>query len=126
MSAVETLTVSAVPTASTLLPFSKTQTASGGRILIQNNNASPTQEKVTFDPKKHLAHSPPPRVYTMPELGYSDRHGVSPVGVSEPFPLFSPEAVQQMRSEALNDEVWDKYQFSSNLAQCQLRGYAPE
>ncbi|RAK80693.1 uncharacterized protein BO72DRAFT_370715 [Aspergillus fijiensis CBS 313.89] len=82
--------------------------------------------KVAFDPSKHLDHTAPSKVYSMKELGYSDSRGVSPVGVSEPFPLFSAEAIQKMREEVLSDEVFMKHKYSSDLAQCQLRGYAAE
>lgn len=83
-------------------------------------------DRVAFDPAKHIKFVPPSKVWTMQELGYAEGQGISPVGVSEPFPLFSEEAVQQMRAEILDEKVWDKYKFSSNLSQCQLRGYAPE
>jgi hypothetical protein len=62
----------------------------------------------------------------MAELGYPERRGVSPVGVSEPFPMFSAEAIQTMRKEALREEVFAKYHCSSDLAKGQLRGYAAE
>ncbi|KKZ65011.1 hypothetical protein EMCG_09091 [[Emmonsia] crescens] len=88
--------------------------------------ASQAQEPVRFDAQKHIQYTPPPKVHSMKELGYSCDVGVSPIGVSEPFPLFSPEAIYQMRKEVLSDKVWERYQFSSNLAQCQLRGYAAE
>lgn len=84
------------------------------------------QESVSFEPSKHLAHAPPSKVYTMKELGYPDSRGVSPIGVSEPFPLFSAEAIEQMRKEVLNPDMPAKYQYSSDLAQSQLRGFAPE
>jgi hypothetical protein len=83
-------------------------------------------DRVAFDPAEHIKFTPPSKVWTMQELGYAEGQGISPVGVSEPFPLFSEEAVKQMRAEILDEEVWDKYKFSSNLSQCQLRGYAPE
>lgn len=82
--------------------------------------------KVSFDPSKHIQFMPPTKVWTMKELGYEEDQGISPVGVSEPFPLFSPEAVKQMRAEILSENVWQKYKFSSNLSDCMLRGYAPE
>ncbi|KAL2809937.1 hypothetical protein BJX63DRAFT_423418 [Aspergillus granulosus] len=85
-----------------------------------------TPEKVFFDPSKHLNFTPPSKVYSMEELGYPKSRGVSPVGVSEPFPLFSAEAIQQMRKEVLSDEVFSKWKYSSELAQCQLRGYAAD
>ncbi|OJD18722.1 hypothetical protein AJ78_01259 [Emergomyces pasteurianus Ep9510] len=88
--------------------------------------ASQAQEPVLFDAQKHLQYTPPTKVHSMKELGYSSDVGISPVGVSEPFPLFSPEAIFQMRKEVLSDKVWERYRFSSNLAHCQLRGYAAE
>ncbi|OOF97848.1 hypothetical protein ASPCADRAFT_43039 [Aspergillus carbonarius ITEM 5010] len=88
--------------------------------------ATPAPEHVSFDPSKHLDHTPPSKVHTMKELGYPDSRGVSPIGVSEPFPLFSAEAIQLMREEVLSDEVFAKHRYSSNIAQCQLRGYAAE
>ncbi|EEA22787.1 hypothetical protein TMatcc_001641 [Talaromyces marneffei ATCC 18224] len=83
-------------------------------------------DRVAFDPAKHIKFTPPSKVWTMQELDYPEGKGISPVGVSEPFPLFSEEAVKQMRAEILDEKVWDKYKFSSNLSQCQLRGFAPE
>lgn len=83
-------------------------------------------EQVPFDAAKHLAYTPPSKTYSMKELGYSEDAGISPIGVSEPFHLFSAEAIQQMRAEILSDAVWSQYQFTSDLAQCQLRGFASE
>lgn len=80
---------------------------------------------VTFDPKKHLNFEFPDRVWTMKEIGH-DSVGVSPIAVSNPFPLFSEEAVKQMREEVLSDEVQKNCKYQSNLAASQLRGFAPK
>ena len=77
-----------------------------------------------FDPKKHLNFKEPERIYTMKELKLDRGDHVSPVAVSEPFPLFTEEAVERMRQEIFKPEIMANYQYSSNLAQCQLRGYA--
>ncbi|KAI8958460.1 hypothetical protein F5Y11DRAFT_359984 [Daldinia sp. FL1419] len=77
-----------------------------------------------FNPARHLSFKESPKVYTMKELGFDEDKGVSPVAVSEPFPLFTKEAVMRMRKEVLSDEVLSNCQYSSNLAQCQLRGFA--
>ena len=82
--------------------------------------------KVPFDAEKHLSFDPPSRVYTMKDLGLPEDIGVSPVAVSEPFRLFTEDAILQMRAEVLSKNVWDYCQYSSNLAQCQLRGHAPD
>ncbi|KKK20687.1 hypothetical protein P175DRAFT_0539085 [Aspergillus ochraceoroseus IBT 24754] len=118
MATVETLTVT--PISDTMAHLD----AAGS--LEQLPNSSTASEKVSFEPSKHLAYTPPSKVHTMEELGYPGSRGVSPIGVSEPFPLFSTEAIQQMRKEVLSDKVFAKYQYSSELAQCQLRGYAEE
>ncbi|KAI0378091.1 hypothetical protein F5Y04DRAFT_291501 [Hypomontagnella monticulosa] len=77
-----------------------------------------------FDPARHLAFKEPQKVYTMKDIGLSEDTGISPVAVSEPFPLFTEEAVMRMRQEVLSPEVLGNCQYSSNLAQCQLRGFA--
>ncbi|KAH0538575.1 hypothetical protein GP486_008767, partial [Trichoglossum hirsutum] len=78
-----------------------------------------------FDPRKHLEFRDPPKTYSMKDIGYSEDTGISNVAVSEPFPLFTPEAVRMFRAEVLSGEVYDNCRFSSDLAACQLRGYAP-
>lgn len=80
---------------------------------------------ISFDAKKHLNFVAPEKVWTMEEIGLKDV-GVSPIAVSQPFPLFTEEAVKQMRGEVLSKAVFDNCQYSSNLAACQLRGCAPE
>lgn len=80
------------------------------------------QDDEPFDAGKHMAYKPPPEVIKMTDIGYSEDTGVSPVAVSQPFQLFSEEAVQRMRSEIFRPEVMEKYRRSSNLAACQLRG----
>lgn len=84
------------------------------------------QSTGNFDPQKHIKFTPPSKVYTMQDLGLPDGTGVSPVAVSEPFPLFTTEAIHRMRGEVLSEAVWNNCQYSSNLSQCQLRGFAPE
>ncbi|OTB13599.1 hypothetical protein K445DRAFT_76331 [Daldinia sp. EC12] len=78
----------------------------------------------SFNPVRHLSFKEAPKVYTMKELGFAEDIGISPVAVSEPFPLFTEEAVMRMRKEVLSNEVLSNCQYSSNLAQCQLRGFA--
>ncbi|KAI9701427.1 MAG: hypothetical protein M1820_006518 [Bogoriella megaspora] len=94
--------------------------------IIQGVNGKRKAEHlIHFDPDKHLSFSPPPEIWTMEDLGLKGV-GVSPVGVSQPFQLFSEEAVEHFRTEILNPEVMEKCRFQSNLAPCQLRGYSPK
>ena len=75
-----------------------------------------------FDPARHMVGQLPAKKMSMKELGFAEDIGVSPVAVSEPFPLFTAEAVDIMRQEIFR--VPDKYKFQSNIAKSQLRGYA--
>jgi hypothetical protein len=83
-----------------------------------------TPDVIKFDPKKHLAYNAPTKVTMMKDIGYAEDTGISPVAVSDPFQIFSHEAIQQMRAEIFKPEVMENCSFSSNIAARQLRGYA--
>lgn len=61
-----------------------------------------------FDPSVHLAYVPPSKRHTMKELGLEGQ-GVSEIGITEPFPLLSPEAVRALRGDIFNKPVLDNY-----------------
>jgi hypothetical protein len=97
--------------------------------IIDNASSSTSNHEIKveeFDSAKHLNFTPPEKITMMTELGFPADLGVSPVAVSEPFQLFSQEAVQQMRREILTDnlELMADCGYSSNIAASQLRGYA--
>ena len=79
-----------------------------------------------FDADIHLNFKEPSRIYTMEDLGLPPDTGVTSFAVSEPFSLFTEQAVHRMRSEILTDKVFENCKYSSNLSQCQLRGFASE
>lgn len=81
--------------------------------------------KIEFDAKKHTCFEPPTRRYTMEEWGYGGQ-GISPVASSDPFPLFTPEAVQQVRRELFSKSVLSNCQFGSTFTQNMIRGYSRE
>ncbi|KIV76950.1 hypothetical protein PV11_08795 [Exophiala sideris] len=87
-------------------------------------NASKTM-RTTFDPAKHLDFTPPKTVITMKDIGL-EGHGISPVAVSEPFRLFTNEAIQQFRAEIFSKPVLDQCQVSSNFASNMIRAYAAD
>lgn len=78
-------------------------------------------QKETFDPKTHLQFEHPARIYTMKEIGLEGQ-GISPVAISEPFPLFTPEAVKQMRAEVFSEPVLRDCQYASSFAKNMIRG----
>ena len=83
------------------------------------------KESVPFDPKKHLNYVPPKKFTTMRDIGYEGR-GISPIAVSEPFSLFTQEAIKQMRADIFSEEVLENCQVSSSFASHMIRAYAPK
>jgi hypothetical protein len=79
-----------------------------------------------FDPVRHIAFEKPPDILTMNDIGFADDVGISPVAVTQPFQLFSPEAINIMRSEIAKPEVMANHHYASNIASAQLRGYAKQ
>lgn len=92
---------------------------------------------VEFDPEKHLRFYAlgdlekhkfnNTRRLTMEELGCSSPQQISPIGVSDPFPLFTDEAIQIMKTEILSKEVFlehARFNTSSSGKDCTMRGYA--
>jgi hypothetical protein len=77
-----------------------------------------------FDPEKHLVFHGTVKTHSMDDIGLPMTNGISPVAVSEPFPLFSEEAVNIMRAEVLAEDVLENYSWTSDIAPKQVRGYA--
>ena len=78
-----------------------------------------------FDSKRHVSFQPPEKIYTMEELGFGNA-GISPNAISAPFPLFTEEAVQQMRAELFSQTVLDACQVASGSASNMIRGHCPK
>ncbi|KAK7423314.1 hypothetical protein QQX98_001104 [Neonectria punicea] len=81
-------------------------------------------DKVPFDPKKHLNIVHPTKIFTMGEIGLEGQ-GISDTAFSEPFSIFTPEAVQQMRAEIFSQPVLETCQYSSDFAKNMIRGFGP-
>lgn len=87
---------------------------------INSGNVAP----IKFDPDRHLVRKMPTSKVMMKDMGFPEDRGVSPVAVSEPFKLFTQEAIEQMRAEIFNPQMMKECGFKSHLAPFQLRGYA--
>ncbi|KAJ3960406.1 hypothetical protein N0V92_002943 [Colletotrichum tropicale] len=61
----------------------------------------------TFNPDQHLAFVEEPKKLTLKDVSLPEDIGISPVACSEPFPLFTEEAIQTMRQEIFTTEVWE-------------------
>ncbi|KAK4499960.1 hypothetical protein PRZ48_008146 [Zasmidium cellare] len=77
-----------------------------------------------FDPKVHLSYKAPENTIMMEDIGFTKDSGICPIAVSEPFSLFTEECIQLFRDEVLSEEVQKNCAVESNIAACQVRGYA--
>ncbi|KAL7621981.1 hypothetical protein AAE478_007482 [Parahypoxylon ruwenzoriense] len=82
-------------------------------------------EPVAWDAKKHLAYQPPAKIHTMKDIGL-EGHGISTTAVSDPFPLFSKDAMLQMRREIFSDPVLENCRYSSDFIANIVRGMGHE
>lgn len=82
--------------------------------------------KESFDPSKHLDHNYeyPKRIYTMEEVGLENQ-GISPNAASEPFPLFTEDAIRQIRAEVFGEGSLRDCQYTSTFAKNMIRGMGP-
>ena len=118
-----TLTLTAPqPTAPPEDKYARRPTKQLPQSLIEGSRISDPQP---WDSDKHLSFVPPAKVYSMDDLGLGGQ-GISPVAISEPFSLFSAEAIRQMRAEVFSEEVLEKHQYQSSFASNMIRGECPQ
>lgn len=98
----------------------------GNPIIAEKLRSSRTASSTIFDADKHLNYVKEPEVLTMKDISLPENIGISHVAVSQPFPLFSEEAIRVMRDEIFSQEVWDNCMYSTDFAGCQLRGHCPK
>ncbi|KAE8375562.1 hypothetical protein BDV26DRAFT_283383 [Aspergillus bertholletiae] len=79
-------------------------------------------EKQEFDPARHLNIIPPKKILRMADIGL-EGVGISDTAVSEPFSLWTEEAVKQMRAEIFSEAMLENCQVSSSFASNMVRGY---
>jgi hypothetical protein len=95
----------------------------GKPIIREELKPRNTAESVQFIPEKHLSFKNEPKTLSMEDIGLLSDKSISHVAISEPFPLFTEEAIQTMRGEIFTTEVWENCRYSSEFAGCQIRGY---
>lgn len=78
-----------------------------------------------WNPAEHLAYEPPANIVRMKDIGL-EGHGISETAVSDPFPLFSREAIMQVRREVFSDEVMANCRYGSDFTANMVRGMGPE
>lgn len=82
-------------------------------------------QRVEFDPKKHLNFIRPEKIVSMEDIGLAGQ-GISATAASDPFSLFTPEAIAQMRAEIFSQPVLESCQYSSDFAKNMIRGFGPK
>lgn len=105
-------------------PSTKTATRPSNPLpqyLIDDARAT---KREPFDAQKHITFTPPANIVTMKDIGL-EGHGISPNAVSDPFPLFSEEAVRQIRAEVFSEECLRDRQFCSTFNKNMVRGMGP-
>ncbi|KAK0381004.1 hypothetical protein CLIM01_01580 [Colletotrichum limetticola] len=95
-------------------------------IIKDNLNPATPAKTETFNPDKHLAFVNDPKKLSLKDVSLPEHIGISQVACSEPFPLFTEEAIQYMRREIFTTEVWENCLHSTRFAPCQLRGHCPK
>jgi hypothetical protein len=96
------------------------------RTLQEKLGNAATRPGVTFQPDRHLSYRAEPQVLTMNDIGLSESEGISPVAISEPFALFTEEAINVMRAEVFTEEVWEHCFHNTDAFGTQLRGHCPK
>lgn len=109
---------------STIPQISETSEASSTQGFVGGVSFRPARlpSSAVFDPVQHLAYHLPPKQHTMKELHLADE-GISDIAVTDPFPLYTREAVVELRRDVLSDKVLNEYRVSSHLAKNQAREY---
>jgi hypothetical protein len=93
---------------------------------IINHKPRSSSVAVKFDQSIHLAYTNAAKVLSMEDVGYPKETGISPVAISEAFPLFTPAAIELMRAEILKDEVWNNCLYlAGNSSAYLIRGHCP-
>lgn len=78
-----------------------------------------------FDPALHLNFVPPTKRHSFTELGLDAEAPPVDMCITEPFSLFTEEAVRLIRHELFQPQVFDNYMHSWARAPCVIRGIAP-
>src|ERR1700749_611064 len=89
--------------------------------LVTSTELSPS-----FDPAEHLCFEPPKSVITLKELLLAEDNAISPVAITEPFPLFTLEGVKQMRADLFRSEVVNMHGDRTKKNCYKMRGYSKD
>ncbi|CAK7221432.1 hypothetical protein SBRCBS47491_004523 [Sporothrix bragantina] len=97
-------------------------TATIPQVVIDEARAVPVE---SWNVEKHLAPKTPIVQHMMKDIGL-EGHGISPVAVTDPFPLFTEEAILQCRREMFSEAVLENCRFKSDFNANMIRGMGHE
>lgn len=90
--------------------------------IIDEARAVPVE---SWNPKKHVAPKTEVVQLLMKDIGL-EGHGISPIAVTDPFPLFTEEAIIQIRREIFSESVLRDCRFKSDFNANMIRGMGYE
>lgn len=105
-------------------PSTKKATRPSNQLPRSLIEGAKVEKRDVFDSSRHMNFQPPKSIYTMEQIGLKG-HGISPHAATEPFPLFTHEAIAQMRAEIFDEEVLAECQYSSTFNKNMVRGMGP-
>lgn len=95
--------------------------------LEVEGDAPPTTSSQAFDPNMHLCIQPPSGLISLEELGLANQSVISPIAMTQPFPLFRPECVERMRADLFRQKIIERHASRSSFKGCyKIRGYAKD
>ena len=68
---------------------------------------------IKFDADKHLAIERPAWRKTLADFGYDNSEGITEIGATAPFRLFTEDAVHLMRNDLLSKPVQENHVFKT-------------
>ena len=78
---------------------------------------------VHFDPAKHMCFEMPEKTHMLKDLDIPEETGISPVGITASFPLFTREGVRQLRKDLFRPDIIKQYSHPVAEKVFKLRGH---
>jgi len=103
-----------------------TSSTYGDAVFRKNDIDINVQSTPKFDAGKHMCFEAPASFTTLKELLLSDRNAISPVAITEPFPLFNLAGVKELRASAFQRDVVLKHARVFKPGVYKMRGYSKD
>lgn len=94
--------------------------------LTSQTSESTSYYPPKFEAEKHLCYRTPEQIITFEDLNLNPPTATSPVAITTPFPLLSPDGVRELRADIFRREVVAKYGSLKYPGVYRIRGYGPD